>query len=75
MCAQYCAHGRPGKGLLETGNQPLVNSPKGFLASLNKVFAMNKIWAVLVPRHPKVGRLPVDKTLIKKILAQTSQDK
>ncbi len=40
------------------------------LPLFKKVFAMDQNWAVLVPRLPKVGQLPEDKTLIKKILAQ-----
>ena len=40
------------------------------LPLFKKVFAMDKNWAILVPRLPQVGQLPKDKGLIKKILAQ-----
>jgi uncharacterized Ntn-hydrolase superfamily protein len=43
------------------------------LPLFRKVFAIDPNWAILVPRLPKVGQLPKDKGLIKKILAQAPQ--
>jgi uncharacterized Ntn-hydrolase superfamily protein len=40
------------------------------LPLFKKVFALDSNWAILVPRLPRVGQLPKDKGLIKKILAQ-----
>lgn len=45
------------------------------LPLFKKVFAMDRNWAVLVPRLPQVGQLPKDKGLLKKILAQAPKDK
>ncbi len=45
------------------------------LPLFKKVFAMDMNWAILVPRLPKVGQLPKDKALIKKILAQARLQK
>ena len=45
------------------------------LPLFKKVFAMDKNWAILVPRLPGVGQLPKDKALIKKILAQAPKNK
>ncbi len=45
------------------------------LPLFKKVFAIDTNWALLVPRLPKVGQLPKDKGLIKKILAQSRQQK
>lgn len=39
------------------------------LPLFRKVFAMDKNWAILLPRLPKVGQLPDDKALIQKILS------
>jgi uncharacterized Ntn-hydrolase superfamily protein len=39
------------------------------LPLFKKVFAMDKNWAVLLPRLPKVGQLPDDPALIQKILS------
>ena len=39
------------------------------LPLFKKVFAMDKNWAILLPRLPKVGQLPDDADLIKKILS------
>ncbi len=39
------------------------------LPLFRKVFAMDENWAILLPRLPKVGQLPEDADLIKKILA------
>jgi uncharacterized Ntn-hydrolase superfamily protein len=40
------------------------------LPLFKRAFAMDTNWAVLVPRLPKVGQLPKDKALLKKILGQ-----
>jgi uncharacterized Ntn-hydrolase superfamily protein len=40
------------------------------LPLFKKVFALDSNWAIRVPRLPRVGQLPKDKGLIKKILAQ-----
>ncbi len=40
------------------------------LPLFKKAFVMDKNWAILVPRLVQVGRLPRDKALIEKILAQ-----
>ena len=45
------------------------------LPLFKKVFAMDKNWAVLVPRLPQVGQLPKDEGLLKKILAQAPKEK
>jgi len=45
------------------------------LPLFKKVFAMDYNWAILVPRLPRVGQLPDDKTLIEKILAQAPKKK
>jgi uncharacterized Ntn-hydrolase superfamily protein len=45
------------------------------LPLFKKVFAMDKNWAVLLPRLPKVGQLPDDSALIQKILAVTPEKK
>ena len=39
------------------------------LPLFKKVFAMDTNWAILLPRLPKVGQLPDDKALIRKILS------
>jgi len=39
------------------------------LPLFKKVFAMDYNWAILLPRLPKVGQLPQDEELIKKILS------
>jgi len=39
------------------------------LSLFKKVFAMDYNWAILLPRLPKVGQLPQDEELIKKILS------
>lgn len=39
------------------------------LPLFKKVFAIDSNWALLVPRLPKVGQLPPDENLIKKILS------
>ncbi|HEX9901700.1 MAG TPA: DUF1028 domain-containing protein [Acidobacteriota bacterium] len=39
------------------------------LPLFKKVFALDPNWAVLVPRLPKVGQLPQDEALIRKILS------
>ncbi|MBM3285156.1 MAG: DUF1028 domain-containing protein [Candidatus Aminicenantes bacterium] len=45
------------------------------LPLFKKVFALDTNWALLVPRLPKVGQLPDDEALIKKILAQAPPQK
>ena len=44
------------------------------LPLFKKVFAMDRNWALLVPRLPQVGQLPKDKGLLKKILAQVPEE-
>ncbi len=39
------------------------------LPLFKKVFAMDENWAILLPRLPKVGQLPDDESLIRKILS------
>jgi tetratricopeptide (TPR) repeat protein len=39
------------------------------LPLFKKVFSMNENWAILLPRLPKVGQLPDDEALIRKILS------
>jgi uncharacterized Ntn-hydrolase superfamily protein len=39
------------------------------LPLFKKVFALDSNWALLVPRLPKVGQLPQDENLIKKIIS------
>jgi uncharacterized Ntn-hydrolase superfamily protein len=45
------------------------------LPLFKKVFAMDKNWAILLPRLPKVGQLPDDADLIKKILSEVPKKK
>lgn len=45
------------------------------LPLFKKVFAMDPNWAALVPRLPRVGQLPKDKALLKKILSQAPPKK
>jgi uncharacterized Ntn-hydrolase superfamily protein len=45
------------------------------LPLFKKVFAMDYNWAILVPRLPKVGQLPQDEELIKKILSMAPEKK
>jgi uncharacterized Ntn-hydrolase superfamily protein len=45
------------------------------LPLFKKVFSMDKNWAILLPRLPKVGQLPDDPDLIKKILSLAPKKK
>ncbi|UCE40859.1 MAG: DUF1028 domain-containing protein [Candidatus Aminicenantes bacterium] len=45
------------------------------LPLFKKVFAMDKNWAILLPRLSKVGQLPEDKALIQKILSVAPKKK
>lgn len=45
------------------------------LPLFRKVFAMDENWAILLPRLPKVGQLPDDADLIKKILSEVPKKK
>jgi len=45
------------------------------LPLFKKVFAMDKNWAILLPRLPRVGQLPDDPALIQKILSVVPKEK
>jgi len=45
------------------------------LPLFKKVFAMDKNWAILLPRLPKVGQLPDDSVLVQKILSMAPKKK
>ncbi len=45
------------------------------LPLFKKVFALDSNWALLVPRLPKVGQLPQDENLIKKIISLAAEKK
>ena len=45
------------------------------LPLFKKVFAMDENWAILLPRLPKVGQLPDDEALIRKILSVAPEKK
>jgi len=45
------------------------------LPLFKKVFAMDENWAILLPRLPKVGQLPDDEALIRKILSVAPKKK